>query len=443
MIVLQISADDEVRPALQGRPAQDSKQPERYTSLPTELAPLHDQTQAGGLLLGTTYQPVAAGRLHSSSDSQTAESIHLPSSMPQKEGPKDLPSSDTTQPGSGDLSGSTLQPPESTAVASSRPQADESNPLPGNATQTAAFNSLPMPSPIAPETSASQNALPDMLHDSTERTRDSGTLVSCSAQLDAVSTGESQTASNSAAQTPASGALPEGASQKTRSGALPGTTLETAALGILPYDAPKTAQSPPNSTSAAARPELLSSTTAQRAASDTLLNTTAHMDPLGGVDPTALCTQLSSAPTAESVTFPSATFRAAYSDTPTPVLQIANTAAVSLTGSPTQAGYSSGLPGSVPDVATLDTDAAALVLDGLRLCREPRFGSEQFSSLSSFDGAFDHSSKVSFPRNCLTVVTPHAERRGVSLSKGCGPWLHQHTNVSKRVRRGAVQQQAA
>ena len=225
------------------------------------------------------------------------------------------------------------------------------------------------------------SAQPDIVHHSTERTRGSGTLASSTAQIDVVPTIESHTAgastsSSSAGQIPGLGPLPDSASQKADPSGLPGRASETAALGNLPYDIPKTARSLPSCTSAAATPEMLSSNTAQRAASDTLLSITAQMGSsgtlLGGADP-----EVTSAPTADLFTFPSANPHAAYSDTQTAALQVANTAAVSST---------SRLPDSIPDVASDTGSAAATHKSG------------PVSYLSTSDGDTHPRTQVSFLR---------------------------------------------
>lgn len=226
------------------------------------------------------------------------------------------------------------------------------------------------------------SAQPDIVHHSTERTRDSGTLASSTAQIDVVPTIESHTAgastsSSSAGQIPGLGPLPDSASQKADPSSLPGRASETAALGNLPYDKPKTL---PSCTSAAATPEMLSSNTAQRAASDTLLSITAQMGSsgtlLGGADPVPPI-EVTSAPTADLFTFPSANPHAAYSDIQTAALQVANTAAVSST---------SRLPDSIPDVASDTGSAAATVKSG------------PVSYLSTSDGDTHPRTQVSFLR---------------------------------------------
>ena len=255
------TADVRIKACLQGHCAQVFEQPEQIISLPTEPSTLQNQTQAehSEALLGTTFQPGVSDRLHSSSHSQTAESTHLPSSMPQTEEPEHLPSSDTNQTDSGGLSGTTVQPIGSTAVDSvgSRPQTKESNPLLNSDRPTAADNIVPISLPSAAETSMEHSAQPDIVHHSTERTRGSGTLASSTAQIDVVPTIESHTAgastsSSSAGQIPGLGPLPDSASQKADPSSLPGRASETAALGNLPYDIPKTARSLPSCTSAAA-----------------------------------------------------------------------------------------------------------------------------------------------------------------------------------------------
>ena len=285
-LVITYKLEDQIKACMQGPPAQDSKQPERNASFPTtELDPLYNETQAADSKIssGAACKQDASGRLHSSSRSQTAASKHSASSMPQKEEVEDLLSSGTDQTGSGAFSGTTLHPTEPTAVVSSISQADKSVSLPGGALHTAVATCLLMPLPLSAEMVASQHPQPDMVHHSTQRTEDSGTLVSVTAHTDVVPASESSTAgagtmSSSATQTSAPGTRPDSAKQT--ADALPSSAPETATIGILPHDTPKIVQSLPSSAPAAASSDLLASSNAHSAVSDTLPNTTAQIESL-------------------------------------------------------------------------------------------------------------------------------------------------------------------